>query len=140
MRDFLIELGRNRRNHCNGGIHLLCHSMGNYVLQNALNVMQNYNPNQPLPRLFEQVFLCAADVDDNSLEPGQPLSCVHQICRNVSIYHNREDTALMISDYTKGQPERLGGNGSARPNQLHNKVHQIDCNHWFRVSWSIVIT
>ena len=127
VRDFLIELGRDRRNLCNRDIHLLCHSMGNYVLQNSLAAMQVFNHNQPLPRLFEQVFLCAADVDDNSLEPGQPLSCAHQICRNLSIYHNHEDNALVISDYTKGQPERLGGNGSARPNQLHNKVHQIDC-------------
>lgn len=127
MRDFLVDLGREKRNLCNRDIHLLCHSMGNYVLQEALQAMQKFNQGKPLPRLFEQVFLCAADVDDDALEPGEPLAKAHQICRNLSIYHNREDNALMISDYTKGQPERLGGNGAARPNQLHNKIHQIDC-------------
>ncbi len=126
MRDFLVGLGRERRNLCHRDIHLLCHSMGNYVLQNALQSMQKFN-GCPLPRLFEQVFLCAADVDDNALEPGEPLSMAHQVCRNLSIYHNAEDNALVVSDYTKGQPERLGGNGAARPNQLHNKIHQVDC-------------
>lgn len=127
MRDFLIELGSNKRNLCHRDIHLLCHSMGNYVLQNALHAMRQFNPGKPLPRLFEQVFLCAADVDDSSLEPGEPLSSAHQICRGLSIYHNAGDNALVVSDYTKGQPERLGGNGAARPNQLHNKIHQVDC-------------
>ncbi|MDD5760263.1 MAG: hypothetical protein PHI06_14420, partial [Desulfobulbaceae bacterium] len=27
----------------------------------------------------------------------------------------------------KGNPERLGCSGAARPGQLHNKVHQVDC-------------
>ncbi len=34
---------------------------------------------------------------------------------------------MVVSDYTKGNPERLGGSGAARPGLLHNKVHQIDC-------------
>ena len=34
---------------------------------------------------------------------------------------------MVISDYSKGNPERLGGAGAAHPALLHNKVHQIDC-------------
>ena len=52
---------------------------------------------------------------------------MHELARSVSIYHNRGDAALVVSDYTKGNPERLGGAGTARPRLLHNKVHQIDC-------------
>ena len=37
------------------------------------------------------------------------------------------DMAMVISDYTKGNPERLGSGGAARPSLLHNKVHQVDC-------------
>jgi len=80
-----------------------------------------------LPRLFEHVFLCAPDVDDSALEPGQYLAQVDQIARNVTIYHNRGDKAMVISDYTKGNPERLGGSGAAHPALLHNKVHQVEC-------------
>jgi esterase/lipase superfamily enzyme len=38
-----------------------------------------------------------------------------------------DDKAMVISDYTKGNPERLGGTGAAHPALLHNKVHQVDC-------------
>jgi hypothetical protein len=34
---------------------------------------------------------------------------------------------MVISDYSKGNPERLGGTGAAHPALLHNKVQQIDC-------------
>ena len=52
---------------------------------------------------------------------------IDQIARHVSIYYNRDDKAMVVSDYTKGNPERLGGTGAAHPALLHNKVHQIDC-------------
>jgi hypothetical protein len=35
--------------------------------------------------------------------------------------------AMMVSDYTKGNPERLGAGGAAHPALLHNKIQQIDC-------------
>lgn len=131
VRDFLADL-RDRAKQggqtlCGQDIHLLCHSMGNFLLQNALARIADFTPGQVLPRLFEHIFLCAPDVDDAALEDGQPLAKVDQLARNVTIYHNREDTAMVVSDYTKGQPERLGGTGAAHPALLHNKVHQVDC-------------
>ena len=130
-RDFLAAL-RDRakkggKELCGQDMHLLCHSMGNYLLQNALARTFDFTPGNALPRLFEHVFLCAPDVDDNALEPIQPLARVDQIARNVTIYHNRGDKAMVISDFTKGNPERLGGSGAAHPALLHNKVHQVDC-------------
>jgi esterase/lipase superfamily enzyme len=131
MRDFLAGL-RDRakkggKELCGQDIHLLCHSMGNFLLQSALARTFDFTPGNALPRLFEHVFLCAPDVDDNALETDQPLARIDQIARNVTIYHNRSDKAMVISDYTKGNPERLGGSGAAHPALLHNKVHQVDC-------------
>ena len=130
-RDFLSDLHDRAKKGgaklCGQDIHLLCHSMGNFLLQNALGRLWDFTPGNALPRLFEHVFLCAPDIDDTALEPGQPLGLVDQIARHVTIYHNRQDKAMVVSDYTKGNPERLGGNGSAHPALLHNKVHQVDC-------------
>jgi len=129
VRDFLAAL-RDRRDPsvlCGQDIHLLCHSMGNFVLQNALVRMSEHTPGNALPRLFEHVFLCAPDVDDNAVEADQPLAPVHEIARTVTIYHNRGDKAMYVSEYTKGNPERLGTNGASRPSLLHNKVSQVDC-------------
>jgi esterase/lipase superfamily enzyme len=129
LRDFLASL-RDRASGvelCGQDIHLLCHSMGNFVLQNALGRMSEFTPGTKLPKIFEHIFLCAPDVDDNALEPDQPMGDVQELASYVSVYHNRGDLAMFISDYTKGHPERLGGNGAARPALLHNKVNQLDC-------------
>ncbi len=129
LRDYLAGL-RDRsggQEPCGQSLHLLCHSMGNYVLQNALARMITYTPYGVLPRLFEHIFMCAPDVNDDVLEPGRPMERLHQLCRRVSVYHNRGDVAMYVSDYTKGNPDRLGTAGAARPAQVHNKVHQVDC-------------
>ncbi|MSP40689.1 MAG: alpha/beta hydrolase [Deltaproteobacteria bacterium] len=112
---------------CDQDIHLLCHSMGNFLLQSALARTAEHTPSSALPRIFEHVFLCAPDVDDTALEPGQPLNQVQEIARSVTVYHNTGDTAMVISDVTKGNPDRLGGHGAAHPALLHSKIHQVDC-------------
>jgi len=129
-RDFLASLRDRARTDvqlCGQGIHLLCHSMGNYVLQNALARIDQFTPGNTLPRMFEHIFLCAPDVDDTALDAGGPMYRLHEMARSVSVYYNREDKALVISDYTKGNPDRLGSAGAAHPALLHNKVHQVNC-------------
>jgi esterase/lipase superfamily enzyme len=125
LRDHLAELGGAK---CRQDLHLMCHSMGNYVLQHALVRMRQFTPGPALPRLFEYVFLCAPDVDGSVLEPGQPMGDLHQLARTVSIYHNTGDVALRVSDYTKGNPERLGSYGAARSAVLPDKIEQVDCS------------
>lgn len=131
LRDFFKDLqadvkeGKDKA--CGQSIHLLCHSMGNYVLQNALGRIEEFTEEQSLPRLFENIFMCAADVDDTVLEPGNPMGRLNELTRNISVYYNREDKAMVVSDYTKGNPERLGYNGCARPYHVHAKVAQVDC-------------
>ncbi len=130
-RDFLFKVrthnARGQDIACGQDLHLLCHSMGNYALQCALERMSDYTPGGSFPRLFEHIFLCAADVDDNVLEDGQPMNDVHELAHYVTAYSNKGDVAVFISHYTKGHPERLGHNGPARPALLHNKVHSVSC-------------
>lgn len=130
VRDILAGLrdrARGGERLCDQDIHLLCHSMGNYVLQNALIRIGEFTPGNALPRLFEHIFLCAPDVDDDVLEPGHAMGSVHELGRCVTVYHNRCDVAMVVSDHTKGHPERLGAGGAARPSMLHTKMHQVDC-------------
>ncbi len=129
LRDHLAALAdRANGGACPQDLHLLCHSMGNFLLQNALERMREFTPGSSLPRLFDHVFLCAPDVDDSVLEPGQPMGDLHQLARTVSVYHNTGDVALHVSDYTKGNPDRLGSAGAARAAMLPDKVEQIDCS------------
>lgn len=112
---------------CRQRIHLLAHSMGNYVLQNALGRLWEFSPGDHLPRIFDQVFMCAPDVDDDVFEPGKPMERLPQVAQAITIYHNAGDAALRISDYTKSNPDRLGQRGAARPQLLHQKISQVDC-------------
>jgi esterase/lipase superfamily enzyme len=138
LRDFLTEATRppteqeekdgKKWEPCLQNINVLCHSMGNYVLQHALQRIIEQSTTRRLPRIFDNVFLCSPDVDDNVLETDQPLNRLPEICRNISVYYNRGDLALRGSDITKGNPDRLGTNGTTDPSHLHPKVSQIDCS------------
>lgn len=129
VRDFLIEIcpRGSSVNPCRQDIHLLCHSMGNYVLQHALPRIADYASGRALPRVFEQIFMCSPDVNADGFEDGQPLARLPELCRSIAVYYNRGDKSMYVSDYTKGNPERLGGNGAARPALLNAKVQTVDC-------------
>jgi esterase/lipase superfamily enzyme len=109
-------------------LHLLCHSMGNYALQCALERLSDHTPGYTFPRLFAHIFMCAADVDDNALEEGEPLGDIHELAHYVTVYCNKGDVAVFISHYTKAHPERLGHGGPARPTLVHNKIHTVNCS------------
>lgn len=127
LHEFLRTLRRDAKTPeqrlCGQEIHLLCHSMGNYVLQNALPKIIEHAAGSTMPRVFKHIFLCAPDVDDDVLEKGKAMERLHELCANVTVYFNTGDVAMYISDYTKGNPERLGHAGSAHPFNVHNKVH-----------------
>jgi len=127
LRDYLMEICKRGVNPCGQNIHLLCHSMGNYALQNALPRIADFSGGRALPRIFEHIFMCSPDVDADSFEDGKALNRLPEICRAVTVYYNREDKSMYLSDYTKGNPERLGCNGVARPALLNNKVNTVDC-------------
>lgn len=113
---------------CNQGIHLLCHSMGSYVLECALEESLK-NPDYVLAdRMFEQVFLCAPDVTTDALEPGKPLSRLTNLCQNVTVYFNKQDAPLFLSTTTKHARERLGRTGVARPSAVDRTFMQVDCS------------
>jgi esterase/lipase superfamily enzyme len=78
VRDFLASLRRSEEELCKQDLHLLCHSMGNYLLQNALTRCDAFTPGNALPRLFEHIFLCSPDVDDTALEDGVGRVGLHQ--------------------------------------------------------------
>ena len=128
LRDFLIRLRRNDSRLCNQEFHILCHSMGNYVLQKAVKKLAQHSNGQAMPRIFDHIFMCAPDVNDDVFEKSNALHRLHEIARNVTVYFNYGDVALHVSDYTKGNPDRLGTAGFARQSCVHSKIHQVDCS------------
>jgi esterase/lipase superfamily enzyme len=106
--------------------------MGNYVLGSALHRILEFSGPRPLPRFLDSVFMCSPDVNDdvfdNHGDKVGPMLPLLDLARGVSIYYNRGDKALFLSDTTKGNANRLGSDGVAHPQSLHGRIHQIDCS------------
>jgi esterase/lipase superfamily enzyme len=110
----------------------MAHSMGSYVLRHTLQQTQKISGSEPLPRLFDNIILTAADEDDDAFEHDYKLARLPEIGKRVTIYCNVEDRALSISDITKGNPDRLGHDGPRKPHQVPSKVTIVDVSECAR--------
>jgi esterase/lipase superfamily enzyme len=111
---------------CDQRIHLVAHSMGNYVLRCAFQEMRK-QVNSQLPRVFNQILMTAADEDDDTFEFDYKLMHLPHLTRRTHVYFNRGDLALWASDTFKSNPTRLGTDGPLHPQQLPRNVYTIDC-------------
>jgi esterase/lipase superfamily enzyme len=123
--DFVTALPQNE--YCSRNLHLLAHSMGNYVLRNGLQAIIAKEPTR-LVRLFDEIILAAPDEDDDSFESDAKLRPLTRIGRRVTVYHNSRDRALLISDKTKSNPDRLGSDGPRMLDLLPKKIVLVDCS------------
>jgi len=112
---------------CRGRIHIVAHSMGNYVLRNALQALVKQLPATP-PTLFEQILLIAADEDYDALELDFKLSPLAHLAKRIHVYYNPGDLALDISRFTKGNPRRLGSRGPRNSSMIADSVILVDAS------------
>jgi len=110
---------------CNQRLHLMAHSMGNYVTRAMVQELKKMSGGS-IPRLFDTVFHMAADEDDDAYEKKFKLEPLLDMARSVQIYFNKHDRALMGSRLTKINPDRLGSHGPRRPMDLPHKVTLVD--------------
>ena len=111
---------------CDCAIHLVAHSMGNYALRNGLQHLRRFLGDE-LPRLFSEIILVAADEDDDAFDHDHKMRLLPRLGRRVSVYFAPQDRALVISDTTKGNPDRLGSDGPKQISGLPTKVVLVDC-------------
>lgn len=123
--DFMLRL--DPEDYCDRSLHLLAHSMGNYVLRNGLQALRAKDPTKVV-RLFNQIVLAAPDEDDDAFDTDEKLRLLPGLGRRVTVYYNQKDKALLISDKTKGNPDRLGSDGPRMLDLLPKKVFVIDCS------------
>ena len=126
LRAFLGEITK-KGEQCNQSLHLVAHSMGNYVLRHAVQAVKRELAGRPLERIFDHVFLMAADEDDDAFEKPHKLAVLPELARAVHVYYSEDDQALKISDKTKGNPDRLGSQGPRLKDNLPRKVILVDC-------------
>ena len=124
LADFLR--GATPEESCNQRIHLVAHSMGNYVLRHTVQQYIAQSQGRPA-RLFDQVLLMAADEDDDAFEHDYKLRPLPRLAKRVNVYFNNNDRAMAVSDKTKGNPDRLGDDGPRLPRGVPGKISLIDC-------------
>lgn len=115
---------------CGQRLHLVAHSMGNYALRWAVQGLRSLQGDDALKPIFDNVFLMAADEDEDALEPERPekLGLLPRLARRIHVYHAIDDGALKISDKTKGNPDRLGTHGPRSFSGLSTRIQAIDCS------------
>jgi len=123
LHDFLGKIARGGE--CKGRVHLMAHSMGNFVLRNGLQELRGQTGSD-VPRIFDQIFLMAADEDHDAFEHEHKLSALPELGQAINVYFNRADTALVVSDRTKLNPTRLGARGPRLPLSVPGNVNLID--------------
>ncbi len=126
LRDFVAQLGETGGEFCEQRLHLLAHSMGNYALRHGLQGIRAELKDE-IPRLFDNVILAAPDEDDDAFEHDHKYRKLPLVCRRVHVYFSPDDRALLISDKTKRNPDRLGSDGPRLIDDLPRKVVLIDC-------------
>ena len=82
-------------------IHLLAHSMGNRLVLDAVGDLNN----EFGTRLFDQIFLTAADVDKEKFEHDSP--AFREIAQRATMYISSKDLALRASEFVN-ESDRAG--------------------------------
>jgi esterase/lipase superfamily enzyme len=119
LQQFFEEFFKVSQNEpCYNNIHILCHSMGNFVLESMMKALIAQSTR--LTTVFKEIVLVGADVDDNVFEEFLPFSRLTDICERVHIYYNKKDKALQISETTKNPFKRLGKYG---PKKIINDLN-----------------
>ena len=114
---------------CDQRLHLVAHSMGNWALRHTVQGLRSLQGDDALKPVFDNAFLMAADEDDDTLQPEHTgkLALLTQLARRIHVYHSADDGALVISDKTKHNPDRLGFNGPRTFSGLSTRITAIDC-------------
>lgn len=131
LRTFLLE---DADPACGQKMVLFVHSMGNFALSNAIKALLEETANsRSLPRLFDYIISAAADEDNTAFVKDRgdgkgagPWARIGELCGQMAIYFNKNDTALFGSQFTKGNPDRMGNHGPSMPFEVPNNVTVID--------------
>lgn len=118
---------------CIKRMNILAHSMGNRALVNAMQYWVEDQQAGGMPLLFRNVFMVAADVENNILEADQKGRYILDSAKNVVVYYASDDLAMPASKvanvYGRSLARRMGMTGPRCLSNLPDrKVYTMDCD------------
>ncbi|HEY4940262.1 MAG TPA: alpha/beta hydrolase [Rhizomicrobium sp.] len=135
LADFLKSVNAGGRNR--GRIHIVAHSMGVYVLRNALQGLVRELP-AVQEALFDQVLLIAGDEDHDALELDQKLAPLARLSKRIHVYYNPHDVVLDLCLMSRRVARRLGLRGPRNAAAVPGQVVLVDASNvsrWTKHDW-----
>lgn len=122
---------------CKAKVSVIAHSMGNWVLQNALYYTWERNNKPLLVSLINQCVMVAADVDNDLFSSGEDVGDdraegIANLCYRITALFSGRDSVLGVSAGLKHfGKRRLGRSGLDRKEDLPDNVWDVDCSAQF---------
>jgi esterase/lipase superfamily enzyme len=119
---------------CKAKTSLIAHSMGNFVLQKAMQLAWTRKNRPLLVSLLSQLLMVAADVDNDLFKSGETVDgsdgdAIANLCYRISILYSGRDAVLGTSAGLKHfGKRRLGRSGLDPEVEVPDNVCQFDCS------------
>lgn len=124
-------------NMCKAKVSVIAHSMGNWVLQNALYYTWERANKPLLVSLINQCLMVAADVDNDLFSDGENVGegraeGLANLCYRITALYSGRDSVLGVSAGLKHfGKRRLGRSGLDRDQPVPDNVWDFDCSELF---------
>ncbi len=122
------------QNACKAKTSVIAHSMGNYVLENAMNFAWTQKKRPLLVSLIQEALMVAADVDNDLFGSGEVVTAgngegIANLTYRVTALYSGRDAVLGASAGLKHfGKRRLGRSGLDRTYPVPDNVWDIDCS------------
>lgn len=128
--DAIAMFTRVQQQDCEIATHVLAHSMGAFVLREALDDADDRRALVATGWSLSQVMLCSADVSADSMGPSAVSSSLYRHCIRLTNYSNPYDAVLSISNAKRvGVSPRVGRIGL--PKSAPAKAVNVDVGIYY---------
>lgn len=129
-----IAASKDVNSACRAKTSIIAHSMGNYVLEYAMNALWTRKNRPLLVSLLQEVVMVAADVDNDLFRSGENVShgdgegLANLSYRITALFTGRDDVLGASAGLKHFGKRRLGRAGLDRTYPLPDNVWDIDCS------------
>lgn len=119
---------------CRAKLSVIAHSMGNYLLQEALSLLWARKNKPLLVSLFNQCVMVAADVDNDLFrtdQPGAGDGLANLTYRITALYSGKDSVLGASAGLKHFGTRRLGRSGLDTIHSLPDNVWDMDCTAFF---------
>lgn len=134
MSDKQIDAAKNWLAACRARTSIIAHSMGNYLLESAMNDTWTRKNRPLLVSLVQELLMVAADVDNDLFRTGETIShgdgegIANLSYRVTALYTGRDDVLGASAGLKHFGKRRLGRSGLDGKYHVPDNVWDIDCS------------